>query len=114
MPFSAFDQIGIRTCWKNDLHRYGSNIWWFNPNTFKATTGQYMLTYNFANETYYQMMQQQFNYNNTAKTFECPYEGTSAWRCLITPVTSNAKFQGQNYSTHKLALVGQIIGVKYQ
>lgn len=114
MPFSAFDQIGVRTCWKNGLDKYDSNIWWFNPTAFKSTTGQYNLTYNFANETYYQMLQQKFNYNNTAKTFVCPDEGTSAWRCLITPVTSNAKFSGHNYSTNKLALVGQIIGVKYQ
>ena len=114
MPFSAFDQIGIRTCWQNDLHNYGSNIWWFNPTAFKSVTGQYNLTYNLANGKYYQMLQQPFNYNNTARTFSCPNDTSTAWRSLITPVTSNAKFTSNNYGASKVALVGQIIGVKYQ
>ncbi len=114
MPFSAFDQIGIRTCWNSNLDRFGSNIWWFNPNTFKATTGQYMLPYNFASETYYQMVQQPIQYNNTAKTFKCPNDTSTVWRCLYTPVGSNAKFSGYNHGSNRVKIVGQIIGVKYQ
>lgn len=114
MPFSAFDQIGIRTCWNNSLDTNGSNIFWFNPTAFKSATGQYYLNYNFANSTYYSMMQQPFTYNNTAKTFTCPNETSTAWRGLLTTLTSNAKFSGYNHGANKTRLVGQIIGVKYQ
>lgn len=113
MPFSAFDQIGIRTCWYASLDKNGSNIMWFNPTAFKSTTGQYNLCYfNAANN--YALTQQPFNYNNTAKTFNCPNDTSTAWRNLYTTVGSNAKFQSYNNGTNRIKLVGQIIGVKYQ
>lgn len=113
MPFSAFDQIGIRTCWYASLDQNGSNIMWFNPTAFKSTTGRYNLCYfNAANN--YGLIQQPFNYDNTAKSFNCPNDTSSAWRNLYTNVGSNAKFQSYNNGTNRIRLVGQIIGVKYQ
>jgi hypothetical protein len=114
MPFSAFDQIGIRTCWNSDLDILGSNIFWFNENLFKSSTGKCQLHYNFADGTYYQMIQQQMNFDNTNNTFICPNDTVSAYRGAYTTVTANARIYGHDYGSDRNRIVGQIIGVKYQ
>jgi hypothetical protein len=113
MPFSAFDEIGIRCCWENSRSLHGSNWLWFPVSQFSATTGQQDLTYLMSNDSNYYIFQSVFKYNNTANTFNVPNDQASQWWGMYSPINTNATIAATNNgSRHKI--IGEIVGVKYQ
>jgi hypothetical protein len=113
MPFSAFDEIGIRCCWENSRSVHGSNWLWFPNAQMSATTGQQDLTYFMANSTNYYLFQSVFQYNNTAKTFNVPNDQSTQWWGMYSPISTTATIAATNNgSRHKI--IGEIVGVKYQ
>lgn len=111
MPFSAFDEIGIRCCWESSRATHGCNWLWFR--NFSATTGQQDLSYFISNDTNYFLYQSVFQYNNTAKTFNVPNDQSTQWWGMYSPIGTNATIAASNNgSRHKI--IGEIVGVIYQ
>lgn len=111
MPFSAFDEIGIRCSWQDSRDLYGCNWLWFR--NFTATTGQQDLTYMMANNSNYYIFQSVFQYNNTAQTFNVPNDQASQWWGMYSPINTTASILATNNgSRHKI--IGEIVGVNYQ
>ena len=111
MPFSAFDEIGIRCCWEGGRETHGCNWLWFS--NFSATTGQQDLSYFISNNTNYYLLQSVFQYNNTAKTFNVPNDQSSQWWGMYSPINTTATIAATNNgSRHKI--IGEIVGVIYQ
>lgn len=113
MPFSAFDEIGIRCCWQDSRNTHGCNWLWFSNQAFTATTGNQLLLYNIANSTNYYFFESNMNWNNTAKTFTVLNDQSTKYWGMYTPVGTTATINATNNNARH-NIVGEIVGVKYQ
>lgn len=114
MPFSAFDNIGIRAVWKDTRNQHGNGWYtWYDNSMFSATSGTVAVPLMLGNTSYYYDFMTKLNYNNTAKTFTTVQEnGTNRWT-IVSPIASTAGWSTQNNGARHI-IIGQIIGVKYQ
>jgi len=113
MPFSAFDEIGIRCCWQDNRDLHGSNWLWFPKSTFTAATGNTQLNYMIANNSNYFIFQSNMNWDNENKTFNVLKDQSTKYWGMISPINTTATIAASNNgSRHKI--VGEIVGVKYQ
>ena len=99
MPFSAFDQIGVKATYSGELDAHGNGYWWWYP---------FLL----CNSNNFHTAQSLFSINVNAGTFA--FSGNSAnprWD-IYTPLTANTKLQ--TTTLQRARLIGEIVGVKYR
>lgn len=112
MPFTAFDQIGVKATYSGELAAHGNGYWWWYD--VSSISGRNMMSVPFmlCNNANFHKAQSLFSLNMTAGSFA--FSGNSAnprWD-IYTPLTANTKLQST--TLQRARLIGEIVGVKYR